>query len=80
LIRPGRVDIKKSIDYATEYQLEQMYQRFYPEQTPEKSAQFAQKIVSLEKNVSMAQVQGYFMFYKLEPEAALENVDKLWIL
>ena len=80
LIRPGRVDIKKSIDYATEYQLQQMYRRFYPEQTLEKSFQFAREVVSLKKSVSMAQVQGYFMFYKLEPEAALVNVNKLWIL
>jgi len=77
LIRPGRVDVKISIDYATEYQLAQMYQRFYPEQPLEKSLEFARKVVALKRNVSMAQVQGYFMFYKLEPMAALENSDKL---
>ena len=32
------------------------------------------------KRVSMAQVQGYLMFYKSEPHAALQNCHDLWSL
>ena len=73
--------MKVVIDYASEHQLQQMYQRFYPEQHIEKSLQFARKALSYEKkNVSMAQIQGYFMLHKSEPNSALENIDKLWTL
>lgn len=72
--------MKVSIGYATAYQLKQMYQRFYPEQPLARSQLFAERVLSARKNVSMAQVQGYFMFYKSEPAAVLENIDKLWTL
>ena len=75
------MDIKASIDYATEYQLWQMFHRFYPEQPTERASDFAREVLSQgKKNVSLAQVQGYFMFYKSEPELAMANVDKLWTL
>ncbi len=81
MIRPGRVDVKAPIDYASEYQIQQMYHRFYPEQPVEKSLIFAKRVSAQEtskKNISMAQIQGYFMCYKSEPNAALENVEELW--
>ena len=78
LIRPGRVDMKASIDHATRYQLEQMYQRFYPDEPASRSVQFAERTLSHGRNVSMAQIQGYFMMYKSDPAAVLEHTDKLW--
>ncbi len=71
--------MKVSIGYATEYQVQEMFQRFYPEQPAEKSLRFAKRVSQKPaKDISMAQIQGHFMCYKSEPDAALENVDKLW--
>ena len=80
LIRPGRVDMKVRIDYATEYQVQQMYQRFYPDQPAANSRQFAGRLAGEGRRVSMAQVQGYLMFHKSDPHAALENWHSLWSL
>ncbi|CAH1792255.1 unnamed protein product [Owenia fusiformis] len=73
LIRPGRVDMKVCIGHCTEYQLEQMFLRFYPHQTLQKARIFAQKVQSQNEDVSAAQVQGYFMFYKDNAEKAIET-------
>lgn len=84
LIRPGRVDVKEFIGYATDYQLKLMYKRFYPE--PELSVSsnlpdlFASEIKKLNKPVSMAEVQGLFMCYKNDPKGIIENVDKIGTL
>ncbi|XP_050404397.1 mitochondrial chaperone BCS1 [Patella vulgata] len=78
LIRPGRVDVKELIDYATEYQLQQMFQRFYPDQTEATSQEFAQKVKSHGKNVSIAQVQGLFMMHKNSPQDVLANTHQIW--
>ena len=80
LIRPGRVDMKVKVDHATEYQVQQMFQRFYPDQPVESSHHFAQSVLKEGRRVSMAQVQGYLMFHKSEPQAAMENVQTLWTL
>ena len=77
LIRPGRVDVKQLIGYATEYQLQQMYARFYPEESESKCRQFASLALSTNKSVSVAQVQGYFMLYKDNPVGAMNNVGDL---
>ncbi len=80
LIRPGRVDMKVAIDYASPYQLEQMYLRFYPEQPIARAQLFAERVTCMNKPVSMAQLQGYFMFYKNDPEDSLNNVNQIWTL
>ena len=72
--------MKQVIDYATEYQLTVMFQRFYPEQPPDMAAQFAAKALSYRRKISMAQVQGLFMLHKSEPKAVLGNVEKMWSL
>ena len=72
--------MKVRIGHATEYQVQQMFQRFYPDQPVASSLQFAQRVLEGGRRVSMAQVQGYLMFYKSEPHMALENVQTLWTL
>lgn len=74
------MDVKKCIDYASHYQLVQMYQRFFPEQSLIKSHKFADKVFSNSTTISIAQVQGYFMLYKSDPDAALEYVDRIWTM
>ena len=71
--------MKVHIGHATRHQLELMFQRFYPALSLEKSRHFAELVLERKKDVSMAQIQGYFMFYKSEPDAVMENIDKIWI-
>ena len=80
LIRPGRVDVKEKIDYATDYQLQQMFMRFYPDQSEQRAAIFAKHVLSLDKKVSLAQVQGLFLVYKNDPQSILDKTDALWKL
>mgnify|MGYP007133225399 CR=1 FL=1 len=77
LIRPGRVDMKEKIDYATDRQLQAMFLRFYPEQNEEMAALFSKTAMASNTNISLAQVQGLFLMYKSEPEMVLKSVDML---
>ena len=77
LIRPGRVDVKQLIGHATEYQLQQMFARFYPEESDDTCRHFASLVLAAKVTVSIAQVQGYFMLYKDSAVSALSNVEEL---
>lgn len=78
LVRPGRVDLKVEIGHATGFQVEQLFQRFYPQLSLEKSRHFAQLVLAKEMKVSMAQIQGYFLLHKSKPEAVMKNIDSIW--
>ena len=77
LIRPGRVDYKQCIDYATAHQLQCMYSRFFPDQPEEAAVMFAGEAVSIGRPISLAQVQGYFMLHKNDARGALTNVSRI---
>lgn len=77
LVRPGRVDMKVLIDYASQYQLEAMFNRFYPEASIEKGRLFASSVLSVRNNVSLAEIQGYFMLHKTSHDDALNNTSTL---
>lgn len=77
LIRPGRVDVKVLINYASEYQLEAMFARFYPEASLEKGRLFASRVSSIRDNISLAEIQGYFMLHKTGHDEALDNINLL---
>lgn len=75
MVRPGRVDMKIHVDYPDDEQLALMFARFYPDASQELKTEFVQEIRSLgTKKVSMAAVQGLFMFNK---ENAKEAVDSI---
>ncbi|XP_022919134.1 mitochondrial chaperone BCS1 [Onthophagus taurus] len=82
LIRPGRVDLKEYIGWCSPHQLEIMYLRFYKGETAgEEAKEFAEKVSKFNKNVSPAQIQGYFMFYKqASTKDILGNVKLIWEL
>ncbi|XP_015587313.1 mitochondrial chaperone BCS1 isoform X2 [Cephus cinctus] len=83
LVRPGRVDVKEYIGWCSQAQVEQMFLRFYqkPGETANDLAkQFAESVMSYKKNVSPAQIQGFFMFHKNNPEEVLNNVAQIWEL
>jgi chaperone BCS1 len=75
LIRPGRVDFKQYIGYATEYQAVAMFMRFYPKESEQMAHEFAQKLLHFDKQISSAQIQGYLMLYKDNPSQALNSLD-----
>ncbi|OQR73902.1 mitochondrial chaperone BCS1-like [Tropilaelaps mercedesae] len=78
LIRPGRVDVKEFIGPATNFQLMSIFRRFYPEVSEAIAQEFISAIRTHYKDVSMAQIQGLFMFYKHSPKTMVdEGVPKL---
>jgi len=73
LIRPGRIDVNAYIGLASPGQLVQMFSRFFPGEV-EKAEQFA--VLCEGENLSMAEVQGYFMFFKNQPDPCLANTTR----
>lgn len=80
LIRPGRVDVKEYVGYCSRHQLQQMFMRFYTgEEAVANSIIFADNVLSEGRNVSPAQIQGYFMIHKTsDQQTVVENVKKIW--
>lgn len=82
LIRPGRVDLKEYIGWCSKSQIKQMFLRFYQgEKAEEQSDKFAEAVTSFKKNVSPAQIQGFFMFHKhSDPEDVIKDYEMIWKL
>ncbi|XP_035782473.1 mitochondrial chaperone BCS1 [Anopheles aquasalis] len=80
LIRPGRVDVKEYVGHCSRHQLEQMFRRFYSGTDAEANARlFAEKVAADGRNVSPAQIQGYFMVHKVsDQQTVLDNVASIW--
>jgi chaperone BCS1 len=76
LIRPGRVDVQEFIGLASDYQIYNMFLRFYPEQI-EYADKFVQKVRESGRELSPAQIQGHFVIYKLSHLDAYNNIDEL---
>ena len=74
LVRPGRVDLKVYVGLATADQLERMYIRFFPGEL-DKAKNFAEILV--DTPLSMAEVQGFFMFFKNDPLGCLDSAKEL---
>ncbi|CAE6362641.1 unnamed protein product [Rhizoctonia solani] len=83
LSRPGRMDVKVEYGHATRWQAEQLFRLFYP---PEPNSEKG-SIESCAKDYaatippgkfSVAQLQGYLMRYKGQPEQATKDV-KEWV-
>ncbi|CAE7070457.1 unnamed protein product [Rhizoctonia solani] len=83
LSRPGRMDVKIEYSHATPWQAEQLFRLFYPlEPEAEKISldRYAEEFASAvpPKKLSVAQLQGYLMRYKGQPDQAAKDVGE-WI-
>jgi len=74
LIRPGRVDVIQEIGMSTPSQKKRMYLKFYPGEE-QKAEEFLQNIKDIP--MSMAHLQAYFMHFKNQPSACLDNIELL---
>lgn len=88
LTRPGRVDMKVYIGYASDEQIIKAFERFYPPQSSKlngktfvkaiDTARKRMKLPKLEKiELSMADVQSYFLLHKDKPQQAVDSVEDL---
>ena len=88
LTRPGRVDMKYYIGFATDSQLMRAFERFYPSaRGGPTGADFVKSIECARISVkaperkrielSMAEVQSYFLLHKDKPHDAIKHVDAL---
>lgn len=88
LTRPGRVDMKVYIGHASNSQLARAFERFYPPELGSvdgmsfvKAIDATRKQVKLPKgkrvDLSMADVQSYFLLHKDKPNEAIEHVSEL---
>ncbi len=74
LIRPGRADLHIYVGNATTEQAKVMYERFYPAQEAKLAHQFADKVASLNHEVSMAELQNLLLSYQGEPLLTINKV------
>ncbi|KFG60234.1 putative BCS1 family isoform 9, partial [Toxoplasma gondii RUB] len=72
LIRPGRVDIKVRIGYATRPQLRRQFLRFFP---GEDAAADKFEAIMSGIQLSMAELQGFFLFCKDNVDQALAMAE-----
>ncbi|OQV12541.1 Mitochondrial chaperone BCS1 [Hypsibius exemplaris] len=77
LLRPGRIDLSQHIGFASEYQLQKIYLRFYPEESEKAARSFASLAVDTAPSITMAQVQGLFLLHKYDPRAVFDDLALL---
>jgi len=80
LVRPGRIDVRIRFEFATKDQIETFVKCFYLEEhcSPESFISVTDLIEAIpEDRVTIAQLQGFLMQYRMEPHDALNNVKLL---
>lgn len=88
LTRPGRVDMKVYIGYASDEQLSRAFEKFYPPRAGGPDGQTFVRTLNIMRSqlkspkmsrieMSMADVQSFFLLYKDKPNEALENIKDL---
>jgi len=63
LIRPGRVDVKEYFGNATDYQIREMFLRFYGGKHDD-AQQFVARVRARDQPISPAALQGLFVYDK----------------
>jgi chaperone BCS1 len=76
LVRPGRVDRSIYLGPASVEQCKKLFQRFYPDSSYELAQRFSESLAPIIGKVSMAELQGFLLLYKQNPQTALEALPK----
>uniref|UniRef100_A0A0K0CYC6 Mitochondrial chaperone BCS1 n=1 Tax=Angiostrongylus cantonensis TaxID=6313 RepID=A0A0K0CYC6_ANGCA len=78
LIRPGRVDKKQYFGYVTSEMAMKMFMRFYGLSGSDPSCnEFVRCVMSIDCELSPADLQGHFLLYKHDPKTAIDQIDNL---
>lgn len=77
LIRPGRVDYVQLIDDATDHQVGELFQKFFPNVELHLVEQFKTDLRIAKSAISMATLQGYLLRYKNDPIGACNGLQQL---
>jgi len=72
LVRPGRVDMIQLLEAASYHQIYYMFLAFYPGEE-EKARSFAESVSG--RDISMAELQGYFMIHKHSVADAFDDAQ-----
>lgn len=80
LIRPGRVDTRAYVGYASESQVERMFRRFYRDTTDEEASRFVREVFDRPErpDISLAQLQGLFLRFKNNPQQVFTGLSMLY--
>ncbi|EFO21224.2 chaperone BCS1 [Loa loa] len=75
LIRPGRIDVKQYFGYCTEAMFSKMFKHFYGYNiTEDMAVKFRKAAVTLDMEISPAEVQGYLLLRKEDPQASIDDI------
>ncbi|XP_055345872.1 mitochondrial chaperone BCS1-like [Paramacrobiotus metropolitanus] len=80
LVRPGRIDARQYVGYASESQVDRMFRRFYRKCTDDDAARFVKAVFDRPErpNISLAQLQGLFLQYKSNPADVFCGIPMLY--
>ena len=75
LIRPGRIDRRFEIGYATKEQARRFFQRFFPDGDPAVCDYFVDAVP--DQTLSMSAIQTHLIRYAHDADEAVERIDEL---
>jgi chaperone BCS1 len=75
LIRPGRIDRKLVIGFATTSQAQRLFARFFPNADRSWATEFASRIP--EGKVTMSMIQTHLLTLAEDPQGAVDRVDEM---
>ena len=75
LLRPGRCDVQVELKNASFKQMRDMYIRFFPEKPQSDAVKFAEALP--EWKISMAKLQGHFLYYRKDGTKCLDNAKEI---
>ena len=76
LLRPGRIDVKIKLDYASSDQIKRIFLKFFPERSISEATSFS--LLIPEAKLSMAKLQGYFLRYKNDFSSIMKHTSHLF--
>lgn len=72
------MDVKQYMGYCTDYQLKEMFRRFYTNADDATAEKFCQAVRETKlTEVSPAQIQGHFLVHKDNYRSAFDNLKDL---